>query len=806
MKNRALLNELSNRRQFIAYKLIPRADGKTDKVPVNPLTGYDTDAQDSAAWLSGDEAAMWAEVLNTQRPPGVLSYGVGLVLVEGGGLFALDLDNCRAGDGWQPHVQNLVSRFPGAYVEVSVSGTGVHVIASTTAAPVHRTRNKDFRAELYTKLRFIAVTGEGASGSPLADCTAQLAAFAEQYFPPREDPEHGVEWTSSPVAEWRGPADDGELIARALRSVSAASVFGGRATFAALWQADPDILPRAFPPQSTHQSHDGSAADQALANHLAFWTGNDCERMLRLMRQSALVRPKWERQDYMRSTILRACADQREWYAERIATAPSVTVEVPPAPAVPQPPGAAPVPPDLSKVAHFKPGDLPPPGGMVGIHVMKEIFAGMCYVQDVHKMQLSDGLSITENRFNATYGGRQYQMTVDGQKPTKNAWEAYIHNELVAFPRVNTQRFDPTLPTGAIVERDGLTQINNYIPAVIRRVEGDPAPFLGFLHKLLPNGDDCTILLTWMAATAQRLGTKFAWCPFIQGVKGNGKTTLARILEYCISQRYTHWAKSSELHEKFNSVFVEKLMLIVDETRTQDQMELQEILKLYITSKRIEVRPMFAEKMMKDVCFQMFLLSNHQNGVRIDKDERRFAPFYCAQQERGDLQRDGLTAQYFIELNLWLESQDGYAIIYDYLMRYTLDERYNPAGACTTAPVTTSTEQALVASLGSIEQELLSAIEQKREGFRHGWVSSVAVDHLLAQLGKDKAVPRNQRQSLVIGLGYLPHPSLKNGGLCEQPLPDGTMPRLYITKGHPWAVDYLTVDQVRTGYIEAQRA
>lgn len=823
MATNPLFDALAERRSFILYRLVPRDSGKTDKIPCDPITGRDISAQEPANWMPPHEAALWADAWTTQPqdwPAGTAGFGVGLVIGQPtgqGGLFAIDLDSCRAGDGWQPHVANFIGRFPGAYVETSVSGQGIHIIGSYVGAPpIHCTRNKDYRAELYTRLRFIAIGAIGAVGNPTTDATSQLAAFADQFFPPHGDIEHGFEWTDKPVPQWRGPDNDDELIARALRSSSAGSVFSGRAKFADLWHANADALGRSFPPQNAHSAWDGSAADQALANHLSFWSGNNCERMLALMRRSGLVRPKWERMDYMRSTILRACGDQREWYTERepakapeapanspspeqLAAAGSLTVTVPLPPATP---AVVPPPP---QVVPLKPGQRPPPGSTVGIHQQREMFDGLCYVRDVHKIQLPDGLSVSKDRFDVMFAGRQYLITVDGQRPSKSAWDAFTANEVYDFPQVTTQCFDPALPTGAIRTRDGITQINCYKPAEIRGVAGDPGMFLSFLRTLIPDERDNLILRSWMAAAICNIGVKFSWAPFVQGVKGNGKTTLARIMEYCISQRYTHWAKSSELGEKFNSVFTDKLLVIVDETRTQEQMELQEILKLYITSKRIEVRPMFAEKMMKDVCFNMFLLSNHKNGVRIDKDERRFAPFYCAQQSKADLKRDGLTTEFFIRFNKWLEA-DGFAVVFNYLQQLAIPDEFNPAAGCVTAPITTSTEQAVTESLGGVEQEILSAIEQKREGFRNGWISSVALDHLLAQLGKDKVVPRNMRQTLVIGLGYEPHPALPKDGLCELAMPDGTMPRLFLTKGHPWAVGYLTPAQVREGYLEAQRA
>ena len=58
-----------------------------------------------------------------------------------------------------------------------------------------------------------------------------------------------------------------------------------------------------------------SEADFALASKLAFWCGPDADRIERLMRQSGLVRPKWDRRDYLSRTIANALKDRTEFYS-----------------------------------------------------------------------------------------------------------------------------------------------------------------------------------------------------------------------------------------------------------------------------------------------------------------------------------------------------------------------------------------------------------------------------------------------------------------------------------------------------------
>jgi len=69
---------------------------------------------------------------------------------------------------------------------------------------------------------------------------------------------------------------------------------------------------------TSEYGNDDSAADQALVNMLAFYTGPDPERIDRLFRMSALVRDKWyEREDYRNRTIEKALRNCKKFYSDK---------------------------------------------------------------------------------------------------------------------------------------------------------------------------------------------------------------------------------------------------------------------------------------------------------------------------------------------------------------------------------------------------------------------------------------------------------------------------------------------------------
>lgn len=348
-----LIEQLPGYRRFILARLEPKDNGDVNKIPTDPNTGWDCKATEPNNWMTGEEAQAAADYWNTRIEAPVIAYGVGLVL--GDGFWCVDLDHCRQGDGWAPYATNFISRFPGAYVEVSQSKESLHIMGWSSDIPAHGTRCKDFRMEAYSQLRFIYTTGLGAYGSIRTDLTDQFKLFVAQFF--REASSTDTrEWNSGPVPEWSGPTDDAELVNLAMRSRSARGIFGGRAMFRDLWTANEGPLSRSFRAQG-HGAYDASGADLAMANHLAFWTGKDCARIERLMRASALRRPKWDTHaTYLRDlTIAKAVGDQKEVYQARPAPsaeapvfdsppAATVTVESPSEP-IAEVPASRPLPP-----------------------------------------------------------------------------------------------------------------------------------------------------------------------------------------------------------------------------------------------------------------------------------------------------------------------------------------------------------------------------------------------------------------------------------------------------------------------------
>ena len=232
---------------------------------------------------------------------------------------------------------------------------------------------------------------------------------------------------------------------------------------------------------------------------------------------------------------------------------------------------------------------------------------------------------------------------------------------------------------------------------------------------------------------------------------------------------------------------VNKLFYGVEDIYVADHKnEILETLKPMITGgDGIEIQGKGSDQVTRDICGNFIMNSNHKDAVRKTTKDRRFCVFYTAQQEEIDLHRDGMMGDYFTNLYDWLR-KDGYAFVAHHLNTYVIPEQYNPTTKCQRAPETSSTREAIELSMGSIEQEILEAIEEGQPGFAGGWVSSFALDGLIEQTRI--RIPRRKRRDIMKTLGYDWHPNLNNGRVNHAIAFSGSeksgKPRLYIKQGH----------------------
>lgn len=257
--------------------------GKRTKVPISAYgTPTGTNAPYAHTWVTYDEAVKAAKEHGDD--------GVGFKIPEG--YFFLDIDEKALSD---PFVQALLERFD-SYTEYSVSGGGVHIYGKCDISKIPTyidekgklrldkafyQKNPNNKTELYCggiTNRFAVFTGNVIRDVPLKECTDALLITLDKNMRKAQKQKYSAKRDG-------GEKEVFDIVANLLKQKNGEK-------FRKLY-TDGDF--------SDYGSQ--SEADCALCAMIAFRTGADPQMIDTVFRSSALMREKWNRDDYQESTI-----------------------------------------------------------------------------------------------------------------------------------------------------------------------------------------------------------------------------------------------------------------------------------------------------------------------------------------------------------------------------------------------------------------------------------------------------------------------------------------------------------------------
>lgn len=242
-------------------------------------------------WVTYEEAVAAAKMVG--------AAGVGFVIPEG--YFFLDIDHTDEDD---PRVQTMLSRFD-SYAEYSVSGNGLHIYGKVDLQKLPIAPDKNGKPRLdkqfYMKNpnngielyiggltnRFAVFTGNAVVDLPLKDCTTAVLTTLDKDMRKAEKVKYS--------ASRDGDKELFDLVANLYKQKN----------------GDKFIKLYRHGDYSDYGSH--SEADLALCSMIVFRAGPDPALIDEVFRDSALMREKWEREDYRTATIdaaIRACNGQ----------------------------------------------------------------------------------------------------------------------------------------------------------------------------------------------------------------------------------------------------------------------------------------------------------------------------------------------------------------------------------------------------------------------------------------------------------------------------------------------------------------
>ena len=142
---------LAERPQWVCWRLEER-DEKLTKVAYTPGTVRRASSTDLMTWRTFSEALAAYEA---GEPP---YDGIGFVFCSADPFAGIDLDDCRDPESGEiaPWAQEIIDSVQEGYVEISPSGTGIHIVVEGTVRGGGMRKGK---LEMYSRDRFFTITG-----------------------------------------------------------------------------------------------------------------------------------------------------------------------------------------------------------------------------------------------------------------------------------------------------------------------------------------------------------------------------------------------------------------------------------------------------------------------------------------------------------------------------------------------------------------------------------------------------------------------------------------------------------------------
>lgn len=169
---------LKAKKQWVCWKLEPRENGKSTKVPYQP-NGMHASVSDPRTRSTFEECQ--AQVHNFG--------GLGFVFTKEARIIGIDLDHCYKTDGsLEDWAEAIVAACSNSYIERSPSGDGLHILCF--GIPIETGARKwskpgtaiEQGIEVYDGGRYFTVTGKAIVRNEISDCQTALDQIFEHHW------------------------------------------------------------------------------------------------------------------------------------------------------------------------------------------------------------------------------------------------------------------------------------------------------------------------------------------------------------------------------------------------------------------------------------------------------------------------------------------------------------------------------------------------------------------------------------------------------------------------------------------------
>lgn len=318
-----------------------------NKVPLNSETLFNAKPNDPNTWSTFEKAkanvnankAKGVGFMFAELPEGFANLPKGYVLT------GIDIDAHKKDENGEdqrnPYADEILNKFRDTYIEKSPSGTGYHILFLANYDDILSLSSEKFKGkwdtdhyymknaqkelECYmagTTKRYFTFSENAINIEPSGDGIIETPVSKGQTPKPLNDEtqvfkEFLKDYMVNPNYEKNKEAREKretQLRQSQSRQIHCENLSDEQVLDKMFNSKYGDNIKALFNGDTSRYGNDDSSADIALCHQLAFWTGGDFDAIDRIFRMSALMRDKWERNDYRTNTINKAIASQTSFY------------------------------------------------------------------------------------------------------------------------------------------------------------------------------------------------------------------------------------------------------------------------------------------------------------------------------------------------------------------------------------------------------------------------------------------------------------------------------------------------------------
>ena len=162
-------------------------------------------------------------------------------------------------------------------------------------------------------------------------------------------------------------------------------------------------------------------------------------------------------------------------------------------------------------------------------------------------------------------------------------------------------------------------------------------PYLDHIERIICNGDTTCYeyVLNWLAHLVQKPHEKPEVAIILKAGQGTGKGTFVEPIGKIIGAHYLHATKSEHVLGRFNVLLENKILIFADEFFAGSKKN-TDFLKSLITEDTATIERKGIDSITVPSFSRLIMASNHDNIVKIEKDERRYLYLEVSEDRKQD--------------------------------------------------------------------------------------------------------------------------------------------------------------------------